>query len=131
MATPTGSPGSPHPRSSGPSPEEPPPASPTGQPDPAGEPSGTTASPATQGGATDDEQRQRGLADYVNQAADRIDSFARTLENKDLGEIVDNVQSFARRHPALFVGGAFAIGIIAARFMLSSGRGVNREAERR
>ena len=36
------------------------------------------------------------------------------------GELVNEVQRFARRQPALFVGSAFAIGVIGARFLKSS-----------
>ena len=42
------------------------------------------------------------------------------IRNRDVGELVNEVQRFARRQPALFVGSAFAIGVIGARFLKSS-----------
>jgi hypothetical protein len=58
--------------------------------------------------------------DYAERAAETLDGLARFLQNKSPGEIVDEVQRFARREPALFFGGAFALGVVAARFLKSS-----------
>jgi hypothetical protein len=60
------------------------------------------------------------LAEYVEKAADRIERFSSDLKQRDLGDLVNDAQRFARRQPALFLGGAFAVGIIAARFLKSS-----------
>lgn len=66
------------------------------------------------------EQRHDTLARYVEQAADQIDRFSRGLRNKDVGELARDAQRFAQRRPALFVGSAFAIGLVGARFLKSS-----------
>jgi hypothetical protein len=34
--------------------------------------------------------------------------------------MVRNVEDFARRQPALFIGGAFMLGLLGARFLKSS-----------
>jgi hypothetical protein len=74
------------------------------------------------------EQQHETLAGYVEQAADQIERFSRNLKNKDVGELVRDAQGLARRQPALFVGSAFAIGLLGARFFKSSSpeRGVYR-----
>jgi hypothetical protein len=46
-----------------------------------------------------------------------------TLRDRDVRELVQDAQQFARRQPAIFVGAAFAAGVLAARFMKSSGGG--------
>lgn len=66
------------------------------------------------------EQQHETLAGYVEQAADQIERFSRNLKNKDVGELVRDAQGLARRQPALFVGSAFAIGLLGARFFKSS-----------
>jgi hypothetical protein len=53
-------------------------------------------------------------------AASRIESFSRSLEGKQLDDIVGDVERFARRNPAAFVGTAVAIGFLASRFLKSS-----------
>jgi hypothetical protein len=66
------------------------------------------------------DQRHDTVARYVEQAADQIDRVTRNLKNKDVGELVEDAQRLARRQPALFVGSAFAIGLLGARFLKSS-----------
>ena len=66
------------------------------------------------------EAGHEGFASYVQQAADQLDGFARGLQNKSLDEVVKDVQLFARRHPALFIGGAFGLGLLGGRFLKSS-----------
>lgn len=56
----------------------------------------------------------------VSTLADRLESFSQTLEGKDLDNVVTDVERFARRNPAAFLGGAVALGFIASRFLKSS-----------
>lgn len=56
----------------------------------------------------------------VSTLADRIESFGHSLEGKDLDDLVSDVEQFARRNPAAFLGGALAVGFLAARFIKSS-----------
>jgi len=60
------------------------------------------------------------VAGYVEQAAEQIERFSERLRQKDVGEILQDAQNLARRQPAVFVGSAFALGLIGARFMKSS-----------
>ncbi len=66
------------------------------------------------------DNHQETIARYAEQAADQLERFSNGLRNRDVGEIVEDVHRFARRQPALFVGSAFAIGVIGARFLKSS-----------
>lgn len=62
------------------------------------------------------------IAQYVEQAVDGVERFAARLKEKDANELVRDAQQFARRNPAVFVAAAFGVGIVAARFLKSSGR---------
>jgi hypothetical protein len=62
------------------------------------------------------------MANYIEQAADQIERFSTRLKQKDVGEILNDVQRIARRQPALFIGSAFALGLLGARFLKSSGQ---------
>ena len=69
------------------------------------------------------EQNQEGTGRYVEKAAQQVERLSSYLQNKDVGEVIDEVEDFARRQPALFLGGAFALGLLGARFLKSSRRG--------
>lgn len=66
-----------------------------------------------------DEQHST-IAGYVDKAADQIESWSRRLKEKDIDELLTDVQRLARRQPAVFIGSAFALGIVGARFLKSS-----------
>jgi hypothetical protein len=61
------------------------------------------------------------VAEYAERAAARVDRLADHLRERDLRELIGEVEDFARRQPVLFVGGAFTLGLFAARFLKSSG----------
>jgi hypothetical protein len=60
------------------------------------------------------------IGGVVERVADQIDRAATYLERSDVEEIVGGVERFARRNPALFIGAAFAVGVLGARFLKSS-----------
>jgi len=64
---------------------------------------------------------QARLADYVTRAADELDRWSSRIKDQDLDGAVRDVQSFARRRPAVFIGVAFGAGLLVARFLKSSG----------
>lgn len=70
------------------------------------------------------EEQQEMAGQYVEKAAEQIDRLAQYIQNADPGQVADEVQRFARRRPAVFIGAAFALGIIGARFLKSSRRNV-------
>jgi hypothetical protein len=60
------------------------------------------------------------LAQYVDRAADQLERFSNAIRDKDIEELLRDARQFARRQPALFIGGSFAVGVLAARFLKSS-----------
>ncbi|HEY0838213.1 MAG TPA: hypothetical protein VGE72_30175, partial [Azospirillum sp.] len=60
-------------------------------------------------------------ARYADQAAQRIDGVADMLRHSTVDDMVAQVEGFARRQPEVFIGGAFALGFLFARFIKSSG----------
>jgi hypothetical protein len=64
--------------------------------------------------------------EYVERAARRIEQVANYVRDAEVREMVAEVEDFAKRRPAVFIGSAFALGLLAARFLKSS-----REAESR
>jgi hypothetical protein len=68
------------------------------------------------------DREQGGIARYVDRAADQLEQFAGYLGGRDVRELVRDAEQFARREPALFLGGAFTLGLFAARFLKSSGQ---------
>jgi hypothetical protein len=60
------------------------------------------------------------LAEYASRAAHQIDRFSAYLEENDVEDLVYDAERFARRQPAVFLGGAFALGFLAVRFLKSS-----------
>lgn len=58
-------------------------------------------------------------AKYGDSLANQVEQVSNYLEKKDLRDLVRDVEVFARRNPAIFIGGAFALGIAAARFLKS------------
>lgn len=59
---------------------------------------------------------------YMGKAGDQVDRFASFLQNTDPKQMLTQTEAFARRQPALFLGGAFALGVIAARFLKSGSK---------
>ena len=67
-----------------------------------------------------DEQGSATVAGYTRQAAEQLERFSRRLDEQDLDEMMRSAQRFARSQPWVFVGAAFGIGLVAARFLKSS-----------
>lgn len=61
------------------------------------------------------------VAQYTDRLAEQVDRFAQQLRQKDVNELISDVESMARQQPAIFLGSAFAAGILLARFLKSSG----------
>ena len=74
-----------------------------------------------------DQQAMAG--EYVERAARQLERAADYMKTADLREVVDQVEDFARRRPAVFIGSAFAAGILAARFLKSSRNTPRRSAD--
>lgn len=59
-------------------------------------------------------------AKYTDSAARKIEDVAGYFENKDVRAMARDVESFARRNPAIFIGAAFGLGLLVARFLKST-----------
>lgn len=66
-------------------------------------------------------ERTSPYAQYAHQAADQVERFSGYLQQRDVRGLVWDAENWARHNPAIFLGGAFAIGLFAARFLKSSG----------
>ena len=66
------------------------------------------------------DQHHETVASYFEQAADQIERLSQRLRQKDIGSLLGDAQQLARRQPALFIGSAFALGVVCARFLKSS-----------
>jgi hypothetical protein len=67
-------------------------------------------------GSMADNSTQSGMAtELVGQARDRVDSLAGWLDGREPGELLDEVRSYARRRPGMFLVGALAAGVVAGR----------------
>lgn len=73
------------------------------------------------------EQQHDTVANYMDKAADQLDRFSSRLKDKDIGELIGDAQQFARRQPAVFIGSAFAVGLLGARFLKSSSEDAHRD----
>ena len=60
------------------------------------------------------------LTDVVVGAADKVEWASDYLQSRTLGQVIGDVEGFARREPALFLGGAFVVGLLGGRFLKSS-----------
>jgi hypothetical protein len=69
------------------------------------------------------ENQHETVAQYVENAAGQLERFSNRLKDRDVGDLFQDAQQFARRRPAVFIGSAFALGVVAARFLKSSNGG--------
>ncbi len=60
------------------------------------------------------------LASYTEKFGEQVKGVADYMENRDLGDIISDVEGFARRQPAAFIGLSLVLGLAAARFLKSS-----------
>src|SRR5688500_4736711 len=59
-------------------------------------------------------------ARYTDTAARKIDNVATYFDTHNVRDMARDLEGFARRNPAVFLGVAFGLGFLAARFLKSS-----------
>jgi len=59
-------------------------------------------------------------AKYTDTAARKLEGIANYFETHDMRQMMRDTEDFARRNPLVFLGGAAALGLLAARFLKSS-----------
>lgn len=62
------------------------------------------------------------LGGYVEAAADAISSWADSIQDRGFEGLLDDLRSFGRRRPGMFLAGALAAGIVAGRFGRNAAR---------
>ncbi len=72
-------------------------------------------------------------AQYTTTAAKKVEELSGYLDRRDFKGLVRDLENTAHRNPAIFLGGAFALGILAARFFKSGNpdNAVTRREQRR
>lgn len=65
-------------------------------------------------------QGQGPVAQYADKTSDQVERVSGYLRETEVDEMVDEARGFARSRPALFLGGALALGFLGARFLKSS-----------
>lgn len=66
------------------------------------------------------DNEQQPIAEYVDRAAQQVSQLNDYLRNHTVGDLLNEAERFARREPALFLGGAALLGLAAARFFRAS-----------
>jgi hypothetical protein len=66
------------------------------------------------------EQQSPMVAQYVRDAASRVDFFSNNLRSRSVGDLLTAASDLARNQPMLFFAGAVAAGFAASRFFKSS-----------
>lgn len=59
--------------------------------------------------------QQDWIASAIGRGAEELNTLAGALRDRDIGALVADIQAFARRRPALFIGATFAAGFAVAR----------------
>lgn len=62
----------------------------------------------------------RYAAEYGDKAANSLERFSTYIREQDPKQLLNDVQNFGRRQPALLLGGAFLLGLAGARLIKSS-----------
>jgi len=62
-------------------------------------------------------------ADYIRYAADQMETMSDSFRRRDISQMFEDVQSFARRQPTAFLGLSFLAGFAAIRFLKSGTSG--------
>lgn len=67
-----------------------------------------------------DRQKQPFCSQQARKLAQTADRFSQTMREKDLHSMCKEAESYGRKEPALFIGGAIAAGFLVTRFLRSS-----------
>ncbi len=78
------------------------------------------ANAVRQTGQTLRERDQAPIGNVADQAAEQVERAAGYLRGRDANQLLRDAEDFARRQPAIFLGGALAAGWFVARFLKSS-----------
>ena len=77
--------------------------------------SAESAAHALRRAADDVEPDNRWIGSALRKSAEGVERAARSLEGGDISRTVEDLNGFARRNPALFLGASLAVGFALAR----------------
>jgi hypothetical protein len=60
------------------------------------------------------------VTDYVDMAASSVEKVSAYVQTRTLSQLMGDAEVFARREPAVFLGGAFFLGMLGGRFLKSA-----------
>lgn len=66
------------------------------------------------------QDNQGAIGQYADRGADQVERLSGYLHERNVNQLLDDVEQLTRQQPALFLGGAFALGALGARFLKSS-----------
>ena len=81
-----------------------------------------TLATAVHGAARELEGSMPGIANSVHDVARRLEDTAYTVRNKNVDELVETFDHYARQQPGIVFGGAVIAGVVLSRFLKSSAR---------
>lgn len=67
-----------------------------------------------------EQDNQQMLAGALGTVADQVEHFSHLVRERDVDQLMGEVERTARRQPTLFLSSAFVLGLVAARFLKSS-----------
>jgi len=67
-------------------------------------------------------ENQASVANLTDSLADQVERLSSYLRSRDLSGVREDLETFARRQPAVAIGVALAVGVLGARFIKSSQR---------
>lgn len=72
--------------------------------------------------ASELERQSPHIAQYVREAAHRVEGLSSNISGRDVQELMKAASDLARSQPLLFIGGAVAAGFALSRFLKSSAK---------
>jgi len=89
----------------------------------------TSVSKAVEGAATLIEDKVgAAYGGYAHKAADQVSGFAKTLQSKDIDDIISDTREFVRKQPMIAIGAAAAIGFVLTRLVKIGGSSSDNDA---
>ena len=86
-----------------------------------------TVADALRRGSEDLPEDRQSYGRFVNAVADRAEGLSRYLEERDVDDMAREARRFARENTGVVLSGAFALGLLGARFLKSSNDEVRSE----
>jgi hypothetical protein len=75
------------------------------------------------------EQRSGLASDTAREVAKRVRSFGQQLDGREPTELLDDLRSFARRRPGMFLAGSVNAGVVVGRFLRGTREAVRADSQ--